>query len=81
MAIKNMKKIIITVTAFLAMSCSNDKEIQIVYDTIYDIETMKEWMIDDTTEGLIDKELAEWYLITLEECRNNLIILDSINKK
>ena len=50
-----MKKIIITVTTLLAISCSNDYEIQLLHDTMDNIEDMRESMIDDTFEGLMDK--------------------------
>ena len=73
-----MKKNIITVIAFVAgMSLgilinNNKKEEKILAETIDYIGDMKDWLVEDVGNNIIDDEYGEYYYSSLTDCEDNL---------
>ncbi len=67
-----MKEIIITIGVLVAMA-SNQVETVELNQTIDNIQDMKEWMIEDQKQGVIDSVYAEYYIQYLEESEQILI--------
>ena len=54
------------------MSCGQvDK--QELSETLNNIQDMKEWMIEDRNNGVIDPEYAEYYIMWLEDSEQLII--------
>ena len=67
-----MKELIITIGVLVAMA-SNQVENMELNQTIDNIQDMKEWMIEDQKQGVIDSVYAEYYIQYLEESEQILI--------
>lgn len=67
-----MKKIIITIGTLISMSCGqvNNRELD---ETLNNIQDMKEWMIEDRNNGVIDSVYAEYYILRLEDSEQLII--------
>ena len=67
-----MTKIIITIGTLISMSCAQvDK--QELSETLNNIQDMKEWMIEDRNNGVIDPDYAEYYIMWLEDSEQLII--------
>ena len=67
-----MKELIITIGVLVAMA-SNQVETVELNQTIDNIQDMKEWMIEDQKQGVIDSVYADYYIQYLEESEQILI--------
>ena len=67
-----MKELIITIGVLVGMA-HNQVEKRELMTTIDNIQDMKEWMIEDRNNGVIDPEYAEYYIQYLEESEQILI--------
>ena len=67
-----MKELMITIGVLVAMA-SNQVETVELNQTIDNIQDMKEWMIEDQKQGVIDSVYAEYYIQYLEESEQLLI--------
>jgi hypothetical protein len=67
-----MTKIIITIGTLISMSCGQvDK--QELSETLNNIQDMKEWMIEDRNNGVINPIHAEYYILWLEDSEQLII--------
>ena len=67
-----MTKIIITIGTLISMSCGQvDK--QELSETLNNIQDMKEWMIEDRNNGVIDSVYAEYYILWLEDSEQLIV--------
>ena len=67
-----MKELIITIGVLVGMA-HNQVEKRQLMTTIDNIQDMKEWMIEDRNNGVIDPDYAEYYIQYLEESEQILI--------
>jgi len=67
-----MKELIITIGVLVGMA-SNQVENMELNQTIDNIQDMKEWMIEDQKQGVIDSVYADYYIQYLEESEQILI--------
>ena len=67
-----MSKIIITIGTLISMSCGQVDN-QELSETLNNIQDMKEWMIEDRNNGVIDSVYAEYYILWLEDSENLII--------
>jgi uncharacterized membrane protein (DUF441 family) len=67
-----MTKIIITIGTLISMSCGqvDNRELD---ETINNIQDMKEWMIEDRNNGVIDSVYAEYYILLLENSEQLIV--------
>ncbi len=71
-----MKKLIIPIVLLIGVSCSTQKETKIYQDfseALNNIQDMREWMIEDQKQGIIDFDYAEYYIERLNESEDLLI--------
>ena len=71
-----MKKLIIPIVLLIGVSCSTQKETVIYQDfseALNNIQDMREWMIEDQKQGIIDSDYAEYYIERLNESEDLLI--------
>ena len=71
-----MKKLIIPVVLLIGVSCSTQKETVINQDfseALNNIQDMREWMIEDQKQGIIDSDYADYYIERLNESEDLLI--------
>lgn len=71
-----MKKLIIPVVLLIGVSCSTQKETVIYQDfseALNNIQDMREWMIEDQKQGIIDSDYADYYIERLNESEDLLI--------
>tara|TARA_R100001463_G_scaffold24178_1_gene57733 strand:- start:407 stop:640 length:234 start_codon:yes stop_codon:yes gene_type:complete len=77
-----MNKIIITISLLSALSCQENKKLPIEpkwHQLIDNLQDMKEWMKQDTENGIIDSAYSKYYLEYLNESQN--IAIDLYNTK
>jgi len=74
-----MKKNIITVIAFVAgvslgilITNNNKQEEKILAETIDYIGDMKDWLVEDIGNNIIDDEYGDYYYSGLTDCEDNL---------
>ena len=67
-----MIKIIITIGTLMTMSCGQENN-QELAETLNNIQDMKEWMMEDRNNGVIDPDYAEYYIMWLEDSENLII--------
>ncbi len=67
-----MKELIITIGVLVGMAHNQSEKIELM-TTIDNIQDMKEWMIEDRNNGVIDPDYAEYYIQYLEESEQILI--------
>ena len=67
-----MKELMITIGVLVGMA-SNQVENMELNQTIDNIQDMKEWMIEDQKQGVIDSVYADYYIQYLEESEQILI--------
>ena len=71
-----MKKLIIPIVLLMGVSCSTPKETVIYQDfseALNNIQDMREWMIEDQKQGIIDSDYADYYIERLNESEDLLI--------
>ena len=71
-----MKKLIIPIVLLIGVSCSTQKETVIYQDfseALNNIQDMREWMIEDQKQGIIDSVYADYYIERLNESEDLLI--------
>jgi len=71
-----MKKLIIPIILMTGVSCSTPKETIIYQDfseALNNIQDMREWMIEDQKQGIIDSDYANYYIEYLNESEDLLI--------
>ncbi len=71
-----MKKLIIPIVLLIGVSCSTQKETVIYQDfseALNNIQDMREWMIEDQKQGIIDSDYADYYIQYLDESEDLLI--------
>ena len=71
-----MKKLIIPIVLLIGVSCSTQKETVIYQDfseALNNIQDMREWMIEDQKQGIIDSDYADYYIERLNESEDLLI--------
>ncbi len=71
-----MKKLIIPIVLLIGVSCNIQKETVIYQDfseALNNIQDMREWMIEDQKQGIIDSDYAEYYIEQLNESEDLLI--------
>ena len=56
----------------MTMSCGQENN-QELAETLNNIQDMKEWMIEDRNNGVIDPDYAEYYIMWLEDSENLII--------
>ena len=67
-----MKELIITIGVLVGMANNQAEKVELM-TTIDNIQDMKEWMIEDRNNGVIDPDYAEYYIQYLEESEQILI--------
>ncbi len=67
-----MKELIITIGVLVGMAHNQTEKVELM-TTIDNIQDMKEWMIEDRNNGVIDPDYAEYYIQYLEESEQILI--------
>lgn len=67
-----MKELIITIGVLVGMAHNQVDEVKL-NQTIDNIQDMKEWMVEDRNNGVIDPDYAEYYIQYLEESEQILI--------
>ncbi len=67
-----MKELIITIGVLVGMAHNQSEKIELM-TTIDNIQDMKEWMIEDQKQGVIDSVYADYYIQYLEESERILI--------
>ncbi len=67
-----MKELIITIGVLVAMASNQVEKVEL-NQTIDNIQDMKEWMIEDQKQGVIDSVYADYYIQYLEESEQILI--------
>jgi len=67
-----MTKIIITIGTLMSMSCGqvDNRELS---ETLNNIQDMKEWMIEDRNNGVIDSVYAKYYILWLEDSEQLIV--------
>jgi len=72
---KDFKKIMKLLGVLLLMVSCNSKKNRILDDSITTVKDMKEWMIQDQQNEIIDYDYAEYYIQYLDKVENDLIKL------
>lgn len=72
---KDFKKIMKLLGVLLLMVSCNSKKNRILDDSITTVKDMKEWMIQDQQNEIIDHDYAEYYIEYLDKVENDLIKL------
>ncbi len=72
---KDFKKIMKLLGVLLLMVSCNSKKNRILDDSITTVKDMKEWMIQDQQNEIIDYDYAEYYIEYLDKVENDLIKL------
>lgn len=72
---KDFKKIMKLLGILLLMVSCNSKKNRILDDSITTVKDMKEWMIQDQQNEIIDYDYAEYYIQYLDKVENDLIKL------
>tara|TARA_Y100000385_G_scaffold52814_1_gene50022 strand:+ start:2427 stop:2738 length:312 start_codon:yes stop_codon:yes gene_type:complete len=72
---KDFKKIMKLLGMLLLMVSCNSKKNRILDDSITTVKDMKEWMIQDQQNEIIDYDYAEYYIEYLDKVENDLIKL------
>ena len=67
-----MTKIIITIGTLMSMSCGQVDKRELD-ETLNNIQDMKEWMIEDRNNGVIDSVYAEYYILWLEDSEQLIV--------
>ena len=67
-----MKELIITIGVVVGMAHNQAEKVELM-TTIDNIQDMKEWMIEDRNNGVINPDYAEYYIQYLEESEQILI--------
>mgnify|MGYP003645902580 CR=1 FL=1 len=67
-----MYKLIITIGALISMSYGQVDN-QELSETLNHIQDMREWMIEDRNNGVIDSVYAEYYILWLNNSEDLLI--------
>ena len=67
-----MKELIITIGVLVGMAHNQVDKVEL-NQTIDNIQDMKEWMIEDRNNGVINPDYAEYYIQYLEESEQILI--------
>ena len=67
-----MTKIIITIGTLISMSCGQVDN-QELSETLNNIQDMKEWMVEDRNNGVIDSVYAEYYILWLEDSEQLIV--------
>ncbi len=67
-----MKELIITIGVLVGMASNQVEKVEL-NQTIDNIQDMKEWMIEDQKQGVIDSVYADYYIQYLEESEQILI--------
>ncbi len=67
-----MTELVITIGVLVAMASNQVEKVEL-NQTIDNIQDMKEWMIEDQKQGVIDSVYAEYYIQYLEESEQILI--------
>ncbi len=67
-----MSKVIITIGTLISMSCGQVDN-QELSETLNNIQDMKEWMIEDRNNGVIDSVYAEYYILWLEDSEKLIV--------
>ena len=67
-----MNKIIITIGTLMSMSCGQVDKRELD-ETLNNIQDMKEWMIEDRNNGVIDSVYAEYYILWLEDSEKLIV--------
>ena len=67
-----MNKIIITIGTLMSMSGGqvDNRELD---EALNNIQDMKEWMIEDRNNGVIDSVHAEYYILWLEDSEQLIV--------
>jgi hypothetical protein len=67
-----MNKIIITIGTLMSMSGGqvDNRELD---EALNNIQDMKEWMIEDRNNGIIDSVYAEYYILWLEDSEKLIV--------
>ena len=70
-----MKKILIAVGALGVMSFTTNEIIDtfLLSEAINNVQDMREWMIEDQKQGIIDSDYADYYIERLNESEDLLI--------
>ncbi len=82
-----MKKIIIPMIALMGVSCATQKEFNQdsfianynFNEALNNIQDMKEWMVEDRNNGVIDSSYAEYYIEYLNSSEDLLIDFHKLN--
>lgn len=82
-----MKKLIIPIVLLIGVSCSTQQEIvqndfhyKYNFDeAINNIQDMKEWMLEDQKQGIIDSVYAEYYIEYLNASEDLLLEISDYN--
>ena len=74
-----MKELIITIGVLVAMASNQVEKVEL-NQTIDNIQDMKEWMIEDQKQGVIDSVYAEYYLQSLNETEWRLMEFAESNR-
>ena len=67
-----MSKIIITIGTLISMSCGQVDN-QELSETLNNIQDMREWMIEDRNNGVIDSAYAEYYILWLDNSEQLIV--------
>ena len=67
-----MTKIIITIGTLMSMSCAQVDQRELD-ETLNNIQDMKEWMVEDRNNGVIDSVHAEYYILWLEDSEQLIV--------
>jgi len=71
-----MKKILIPIVLMIGVSCTTQKETVIYQDfseALNNIQDMREWMLEDQKQGIIDSVYANYYIEYLNDSEDLLI--------
>ena len=82
-----MKKLIIPIVLLIGVSCSTQQEIvqtdfHYKYnfgEALNNIQDMKEWMLEDQKQGIIDSTYAEYYIEYLNASEDLLLEISDYN--
>ncbi len=82
-----MKKLIIPIVLLIGASCSTQQEIvqtdfHYKYnfgEALNNIQDMKEWMLEDQKQGIIDSTYAEYYIEYLNASEDLLLEISDYN--
>ena len=82
-----MKKILIPIVLLMGVSCTTQKEVTQTdfhykfnfSEAINNIQDMKEWMLEDQKQGIIDSVYAEYYIEYLNASEDLLLEISHYN--